>query len=96
MANESVSTSTTRDACTVPVIFQQDPNSSDGVLEYVTPTTAAAIKLMDKLSDSQRHEVLRVAQAIKAGIFNHSAAEIKAWTPAQRRLVVDSLPEVQA
>jgi hypothetical protein len=96
MAKQSVATSSPREGRTVPVIFQQHPDYPGGVLEYVTPTTAAVIRRMDALSETQRHDVLRVVHAAKAGQFNYSPAEIEAWTPEQRQAVIDSLPEVQS
>jgi hypothetical protein len=81
---------------TVPVVFAKHPDYPGGVLEYVTPTTAAIIKKMDKMSATNRQEVLRIIRGIKAGRFDYSVAEIESWTPEQRRAVFESLPEERA
>lgn len=86
----------THQSRTVPVIFQKHPDNPGGVLEYVTPATASVIHAIDAMTHEQRQDVLRIAQAAKAGRFNYSPAEIEAWTPEQRRAVIDSLPEVTA
>lgn len=88
MATESVSES-------VPVLFMEHPNDPDGFLEYVSPLEAEFLRLTKDFDADQWADVHRVGAAIKAGAFNYTAAEIAAWTPAQRRAVIDSLSGVE-
>jgi len=81
---------------TVTVIFQQHPDDPGGVVLYVTPAAASLMRDMEAMNAEERQDVLRVLRAIKAGQFNYSATEVAAWTPEQRRAVVDSLPEVRS
>jgi len=81
---------------TVAVIFQQHPDYPGGVLKYVTPAAASLIRDMDTMNAEQRQDVLRILHAVKAGLFNYSAAEVAAWTPEQRRAAIASLPEVRS
>jgi hypothetical protein len=84
----------TQERKTVPIVFAKHPDYPGGVLEYVTPTTAAIIKRMEMMSATGRQEALRAIRAIKAGTFDYSPAEIESWSPEQRRVAIASLPEV--
>lgn len=81
---------------TITLIFPGRHDNPEGVLLKVTPLTAEIIGEMEKLSEPQRKEVMRVIHAVKSERFPYTAAEVEAWTPAQRRAVIDLLPEYTA
>lgn len=54
---------------------------------------AKFVDSMGRLDDQGLRNLYRVTSAIAAGAFPHSAAEIKAWTPAQLHAVIDKLPQ---
>ena len=71
-------------------------NQPGGAVVRVSPRAARSAMELDTMKAEQRQDVQRVLRAIKAGLFNYSATEVAAWTPEQRRAVVDSLPGVQS